>query len=180
MIELADIAWKRVLQEPFPGHFVEASDLLPITLRVLTQKMVRQRHDIFAPLAQRRQWDLDCVQTKEQILTKATCGTSSLTFALVADMIRTFAWRVFEEPTRSNSPVSIIRNSLACWLSGMFAISSMKSVLSSASSNRPARSVFASVNAPFTCPNNSLSNSVCERPPMLTVIMDFPARGESE
>ena len=35
----------------------------------------------------------------------------------------------------------------------------------SASSKRPTRSVFASVNAPFTWPNSSLSNTPSERPP---------------
>src|SRR5205823_355283 len=51
-------------------------------------------------------------------------------------------------------------------------------VLSSASSNRPARSVFASVKAPLTCPNSSLSNKVSDRPPIFTVIMVRNARGE--
>ena len=93
--------------------------------------------------------------------------------------MRTFACRVFEEPTRSNSPVSITRKSFACKLSGMFAISSMNSVLSSASSNRPARSVFASVKAPLTWPKSSLSKIVSDSPPMFTVIMLCDVRGES-
>ena len=116
---------------------------------------------------------------KSRSCRKCPAATSSSRFAFVAEMMRTFACSVFDEPTRSKSPVSITRNSFACWASGMFAISSMKSVLSSASSNRPARSVFASVNAPFTWPNSSLSKSVSDKPPILTVIIVRDARGDS-
>ena len=40
----------------------------------------------------------------------------------------TYISRVREDPRRSNSPVSITRSSLFCWLSGTFAISSRNSV----------------------------------------------------
>src|SRR5881409_2129294 len=68
----------------------------------------------------------------------------------VAEMTRTLTRCVLEEPTRSNSPVSSTRNSFACCGSGRFAISSRNRVPPSASSNRPTRSSFASVKAPFT------------------------------
>ena len=55
----------------------------------------------------------------------------------------------------------------------------MKRVLSSASSNLPVRSVFASVKAPLTWPNSSLSNSVSDKPPIFTVIIACDARGET-
>ena len=89
--------------------------------------------------------------------------------ALVAERIRTSTRRVFEEPTRSNSPVSRTRSSLGCRFRGTFAISSRKSVPPSASSKRPTRSVLASVKAPLTWPNSSLSKTPSERPPALTV-----------
>ena len=50
MIQFANISRKRMLQQSFSGHFVKAADLLAITLSVLTQKTVRQRHDVFAPV----------------------------------------------------------------------------------------------------------------------------------
>ena len=87
----------------------------------------------------------------------------------MAETMRTSTWRVRDEPTRSNSPVSSTRSSFGCWLSGTLAISSRNSVPPSASSKRPTRSVFASVNAPFTWPNSSLSNTPSDRPPALTV-----------
>ena len=74
-------------------------------------------------------------------------------------MMRTLARRVRDEPTRSNSPVSSTRSSLACRPIEMLAISSRNSVPPSASSKRPTRSVLASVKAPFTWPNSSLSNT---------------------
>ena len=51
---------------------------------------------------------------------------------------------------------------------GTFAISSRKSVPPSASSKRPTRSALASVKAPFTWPNSSLSKTPSESPPALT------------
>ena len=48
----------------------------------------------------------------------------------------------------------------------------------SASSKRPIRSALASVNAPFTWPNISLSNTPSLSPPRFTVTMGLPVRGE--
>ena len=84
-------------------------------------------------------------------------------------MTRTSTRRVRDEPTRSNSPVSSTRSSLACCDRPMLAISSRNSVPPSASSKRPMRSALASVKAPFTWPNSSLSNTPSARPPALTV-----------
>ena len=74
-------------------------------------------------------------------------GYSKYSRALV-EMIRASARSVREEPTRSNSPVSMTRSSFPCWLRGMLAISSRKSVPSCATSNRPGLARTAPVNAP--------------------------------
>ncbi len=97
----------------------------------------------------------------------------------MAERIRTSTRRVLEEPTRSNSPVSRTRRSLGWRFKGTFAISSRKSVPPSAISKRPTRSVFASVKAPFTWPNSSLSKTPSERPPALTVARGRLARSET-
>ena len=89
--------------------------------------------------------------------------------ALVADRMRTSTRRVRDEPSRSNSPAASTRSSFACCDGGTLAISSRNSVPPSASSNRPTRSARASVKAPRTWPNSSLSNTVSETPPALTV-----------
>ena len=53
---------------------------------------------------------------------------------------------------------------------GISPISSRKIVPRSASSNRPSRRSAAPVNAPFSCPNNSLSSSVSGSAPTLTAM----------
>ena len=96
-------------------------------------------------------------------------ATSVSRSALVAEKTRTSTRRVFDEPTRSNSPVSSVRSSLACRPCEMLAISSRNSVPPSAISKRPTRSLLASVNAPFTWPNSSLSKTPSASPPVFTV-----------
>ena len=97
----------------------------------------------------------------------------------MAERIRTSIRRVRDEPTRSSSPVSTTRRSLACWAGVTLAISSRKSVPRWASSKRPTRSSLASVKAPRTWPNSSLSKTVSDRAPVLTVTSASPTRGES-
>ena len=94
-------------------------------------------------------------------------------------MIRTLTLRVFDEPTRSNSPVSITRSSLVCWLDGTLAISSRNRLLPSASSKRPTRSTLASVKAPRTWPKSSLSKTPSAMPPAFTVTIGRLARGDT-
>src|ERR1700693_321268 len=72
-------------------------------------------------------------------------------------MTRTLTLRVRVSPTRSSSCSCNTRSSLACVASGPGPISSRNNVPPSASSNRPGLSLSAPVNAPFTCPKNSLS-----------------------
>ena len=98
----------------------------------------------------------------------------------MAEKIRTSTFRGLDEPTRSNSPVSRARSSLACRFCVMLAISSRKRVPPSAISKRPTRSTLASVNAPFTWPNNSLSKIPSARPPVFTVTRGRAARKEAE
>ena len=106
-------------------------------------------------------------------------ATSAARSELVAEMSRTLARIVRDEPTRSNSPRSRARRIFACWAAGMLPISSMKRVPPSASSKRPARSPLASVKAPRTWPKSSLSNTPSGSPPMLTEMNGRPARSET-
>ena len=108
---------------------------------------------------------------------KRPAATSAWRSALVAEIRRTLARRVRDEPSRSKSPVSSTRSSLFCWLSGTLAISSRNSVPPSAISKRPTRSALASVKAPRTWPNSSLSKTPSETPPALTVTSGRAARG---
>ena len=90
------------------------------------------------------------LRRKSRSSRKRLLATSSSRLALVAEMMRTLTLFVFDDPTRSISPISSTRRSLDCRFYGTLAISSRNSVPPSASSNRPTRSALASVNAPFT------------------------------
>ena len=96
--------------------------------------------------------------------------------AFVAESTLTFTRREREEPTRSTSPDSSTRKSLACCRSGTFPISSRKIVPPSASSKRPILSVRASVKAPLTCPKSSLSKSPSGIAPVFTATSGRDAR----
>src|SRR5437660_928325 len=79
---------------------------------------------------------------------------------------------------RRNVLVSSTFRSLGCSSGARSPISSRKMVPRSASSNSPWRRSFASVKAPFSCPNSSDSRNVAERPPQLTSTNGPLARGE--
>src|SRR5438093_1570739 len=68
VIELADVARPRMVEQRLQRRRLEAGDRLPVPLRVLLQEVRRQRRNVFTPLAQRRQGNLDRVQPEEQIL----------------------------------------------------------------------------------------------------------------
>ncbi len=89
---------------------------------------------------------------------------STVLGSLVPNLITCLFWRT-------------LSNFACCW-SEMFPISSKKRVPPSAASNRPMRSSRASVNAPFLCPNNSLSKSVSVMAPRSTLTNGFDARLE--
>ena len=81
--------------------------------------------------------NLDRVQPEQQVFAETAVGDLIGRLALVAEITRTFTRFVFDEPTRSISPVSSTRSSFDCRLYGTFAISSRNSVPLSASSKRP-------------------------------------------
>ena len=177
VIQLAHVARPRVLEQHLHRAALEAGEALAVALRVLTEEVLRQqRRCLRAGRAAAGSGSRSCSAGTADPAGNVRPPTSSFRSALVAEMIRTFTRRVREEPSRSNSPVSITRSSLACWLSGTFAISSRKSVAWSASSKRPTRSALASVKAPRTWPNSSLSNTPSETPPELTITIGRDAR----
>ena len=129
VIELADVAGPGVLEQHLHRAALEPGQPLAIALRVLPQEVLREQRQVLAAIAQRRQPDLDGVQAEQQVLPEpARRSTSSVRSALVAEMIRTSTRRVRDDPSRSNSPVSMTRSSFACWLIGTLAISSRNSV----------------------------------------------------
>ena len=73
-------------------------------------------------------------------------------------------------PTRSNSCSCNTRSSLTCRCDETLLISSRKIVPVWAASNRPVRFSEALVNAPFTCPNSSLSSRLSASAPQFTRI----------
>ena len=100
-----------------------------------------QQRNVLAAIAQRRQMDLDRVQAEQQILAEAARGHLLVQVGVGRrDHAHVHLAASCDEPTRSNSPVSSTRSSLACRFSGTLAISSRNSVPPSASSKRPTRS----------------------------------------
>ena len=86
----------------------------------------------------------------------------------VAAITRTSSKRGLLLPTRLNPPLSITRRSLTWASKGSSPISSRNSVPPSAASNLPIRVAFAPVNAPASCPKNSLSRRLGGIAPQLT------------
>ena len=95
----------------------------------------------------------------------------SCTGRLVAQIKRISNGTGFVDPTRKTCRDSRTRSSFACIARERLPISSRNSVPPAAVSNFPAWSAVASVNAPFTCPNSSLSNNVSGTAPMSTVMI---------
>ena len=124
-------------------------------------------------------WISMVLSLKRRSCRNRAAATSSARSALVAERIRTSTCLVREDPTRSNSPDSTTRSSLVCRGIEMLAISSRNSVPPSASSKRPTRSVLASVNAPRTWPNSSLSKTPSDSPPAFTVTSGLAERVET-
>ena len=81
-------------------------------------------------------------------------------------------------PTRKIRPPWMAVSSFDCRWGGRLPISSRKSVPWSATSNFPARSARASVKAPLTWPNSSLSKSVSGTAPISTETISSPLRAE--
>src|SRR5207245_10927535 len=66
VIELANISGKSMLQQTVPGSFIKTANLFPITLRVLPEETVGERHDVLSSISQRRQRNPNCVQAKQE------------------------------------------------------------------------------------------------------------------
>src|SRR5690242_17374794 len=71
VIELADVPRPRMIEERLHRAEVEAGERLAIAIGVPAQEVHRELRDVLAPLAERRQVDLDRVETEEQVLTEA-------------------------------------------------------------------------------------------------------------
>ncbi len=76
----------------------------------------------------------------------------------MAETMRTDTWMSFTPPTRLNVMRSSTRSSLTCSWTGISPISSRNSVPPLASSSSPCFCARASVKAPFSWPNSSLSS----------------------
>jgi hypothetical protein len=87
-------------------------------------------------------------------------ATISWISALVAHSKRTLIWMGVVPPKRVTCCFSMAVSSFICMAGDRLAISSKKSVPPDAISNLPLFSFLASVNAPFSYPKSSLSNSV--------------------
>src|SRR5437870_6988424 len=68
MIQFAHVAGPGMLMKRFERRGIESGDVFAIALRVAVKEMVRQEIDVFAAVAQRRQVNLNGVQTEEQTL----------------------------------------------------------------------------------------------------------------
>ena len=67
VVQFADIARPPVFLKDPRRRRLDPADTFAIPLRVLAEEIRGQRRDVFAPLAQGRQGNLDRVQAKEQI-----------------------------------------------------------------------------------------------------------------
>ena len=136
---------------------------------VARQEALRQHRDVDLPLAQRRQADGERVDAVVQVLAEA---------ALAHELLERRGWSPRSAgsrprstrlpPSRSNRRSSSTRSSLACATIDRSPISSRNSVPSLASSSRPGLRSCAPVNAPFSWPKISDSNSVSGSAAQLT------------
>src|SRR5215831_10351892 len=74
MIELANVTGPGVAEQQLHGAGVEAAERFAIARRVSAEEVRRERGNVLTPVAQCRKADLDRVQPKEQILSKAALG----------------------------------------------------------------------------------------------------------
>ena len=179
MIELADVAGPRVLEEDLHRAAFEAGQPLAIALRVLPQEVLGEQRRVFAPVAQRRQADFDGVEAEEQILPESPGRDLFGDIGVGGRNDPTSTRRVRDDPRRSNSPVSITRSSLFCWLSGTFAISSRNSALIGELEAADAIRLCIGKSA-RTWPKSSLSNTPSDTPPELTTTIGLDARLDTE
>ena len=63
-----------MLEQHLHGAALEAGQPLAVALRVLAQEVLREQRQVLAPIAQRRQPDLDGVQPEQQVLAEPAGG----------------------------------------------------------------------------------------------------------
>ena len=97
----------------------------------------------------------------------------------MAEMIRTSTGISLEPPILRKFRSSRKRSSFACIPTSMSPISSRNTVPPSASSKSPFLAVLASVKAPFSWPNSSLSRRVEGTAAQLMATNGFSARADS-
>src|SRR5215468_8705288 len=71
MIQFAHVAGPRMFMKGFERRGIESGDVFAIALSVAVKEMVRQEIEVLAAVAQRRQVNLNSIQTEEQVLPKA-------------------------------------------------------------------------------------------------------------
>ena len=71
VIQLAHVARPAMVDQDLHRRGIEPGERLAIALRVLAQEVLGEQRDVLAPIAQRRQVDLDGVQPEEQVLPEA-------------------------------------------------------------------------------------------------------------
>src|SRR2546428_1902320 len=71
VVELPNVSRPGMFEQGLSGGRVEPAQAIPVTLRVLAQEVRGKRENVLAALAERRQVNLDGVETKEQVLAKA-------------------------------------------------------------------------------------------------------------
>src|ERR1019366_10685119 len=72
MIQLADVALPRIVEQQLHSRVIETADAFTIPLGVSGKKVRRQQGNIFAALAQRRNMDLNGVQPEQKVLPKSS------------------------------------------------------------------------------------------------------------
>src|SRR5260370_24736142 len=59
-----------MLMHCLDGGCVKAGNIFAVALCITVEKMVRKEIDVFAPVSQRRDVDLDRIQAKQEVLTE--------------------------------------------------------------------------------------------------------------
>src|SRR5207247_10490430 len=74
VIELADVAGPRMVEQRLERRWLEAREVLAVPLRVLPEKVRGKRRDVLAAVAERWQLYFDRVEPEEEILTEPARG----------------------------------------------------------------------------------------------------------
>src|SRR6266403_2452286 len=74
VVQFADVARPGMLMKSLDRGRVESGNTFAVALRIAVEKMVRQKVDVFAAVAQRRNVNLDGIQPEEKVLTEPPGG----------------------------------------------------------------------------------------------------------